>query len=230
MVAPSLLSADFSRLGEEVDRVLDAGVRLIHFDVMDGHFVPSMGFSPDVIAALRPRSRLPFHVHLMVENPLSFLDDMAKAGCDIFVFHVEATRYPRRMVDQVRDAGMQCGIAVNPGTPLDHLADGHGAEQVLAMGVEPGFAGQGFFRDTPRRIGEMRRRIGTSVEIGLDGHVNAETSAASMAQGASLFICGTSALFGRPGGYEANVRQLRHALTTSTPKGGAEGGRRSHQS
>jgi ribulose-phosphate 3-epimerase len=211
----SVMCAHLDDLGAEIERLESAGIDSYHFDIMDGHFVPSLGFSTDTVAALRPHSKLPFHVHVMVENPLSFLDGMARAGCDLYVFHVEATRYPRRMVDRVHDAGMKCGIAVNPGTPLDYLDDGHGAEQVLVMGVEPGFAAQRFFDDTPQRIGEIRKRISPTIEIGLDGHVNVDTSSASMAQGASLFVCGTSVLFGRPGGYASNVRRLRSALTKS---------------
>jgi ribulose-phosphate 3-epimerase len=153
----------------------------------------------------------------MVENPEAFLDAMARAGCDLYVFHLEATRYPRRMVDRVHDAGMKCGIAVSPGTPLDYLNEGHGAEQVLVMGVEPGFAAQRFFADTPQRIGEIRKRISPTVEVGLDGHVTADTSLASLAAGASLFVCGTSVLFARPGGYASNLQRLRSALTKGSP-------------
>lgn len=211
-LSASVMCAQLDELGLEVERLESAGIDSYHFDVMDGHFVPSLGFSTADVAAMRPHSKLPFHVHVMVENPLSFLDGMAEAGCDLYVFHVEATRYPRRMVDRVHDAGMKCGIAINPGTPLDYLNDGHGAEQVLVMGVEPGFAAQRFFEDTPERIGEVRKRVSPSTEIGLDGHVTAETSSASIRNGASLFVCGTSVLF-RPGGYDANLRRLREALT-----------------
>ena len=211
-LSASMICARLDQMAAEIRRLESAGIDSYHFDVMDGHFVPSLGFSSDAIGALRPYTKLPFHVHAMVENPQGFLDGMARAGCDLYVFHLEATRYPRRMVDRVHDAGMKCGIAVSPGTPLDYLNEGHGAEQVLVMGVEPGFAAQSFFADTPQRIGEIRRRLLPSVEIGLDGHVNAETSSAAMAQGASVFVCGTSVLF-RPGGYGANLRQLREVLT-----------------
>jgi ribulose-phosphate 3-epimerase len=211
-LSASVMCAQMDELGLEIERLEAAGVDSFHFDVMDGHFVPNLGLSSDDVAAARLHSRLPFHVHAMVADPGAFVDVMADAGCDLYAFHVEAERYPRRMVDTVHARGMKCGLAINPGTPLDYLADGHGAEQVLVMGVEPGYARQRFFETTPDRIGEIRRRIDPSVEIGLDGHVDAETSSAAMAQGASVFVCGTSALF-RPGGYAANLGQLRDVLT-----------------
>jgi ribulose-phosphate 3-epimerase len=212
-----MMCARLDQMAAEIGRLESAGIDSYHFDVMDGHFVPSLGFSSDAIGALRPHTKLPFHVHAMVENPEAFLDAMARAGCDLYVFHLEATRYPRRMVDRVHDAGMKCGIAVSPGTPLDYLNEGHGAEQVLVMGVEPGFAAQRFFADTPQRIGEIRKRISPTVEVGLDGHVTADTSLASLAAGASLFVCGTSVLFARPGGYASNLQRLRSALTKGSP-------------
>jgi ribulose-phosphate 3-epimerase len=223
-LSASMMCARLDQMAVEVGRLESAGVDSYHFDVMDGHFVPSLGFSCDAIGALRPHTKLPFHVHAMVENPQAFLDGMARAGCDLYVFHVEATRYPRRMVDRVHDAGMKCGIAVSPGTPLDYLNEGHGAEQVLVMGVEPGFAAQRFFADTPQRIDEIRKRISPTVEVGLDGHVTADTSLASLAAGASLFVCGTSVLFARPGGYASNVRRLRGALTKGSLSASAEHG------
>jgi ribulose-phosphate 3-epimerase len=211
-LSASMMCARLDQLAAEITRLESAGIDSYHFDLMDGHFVPSLGFSTDAIAALRSHTRLPFHVHAMVETPDAYLDAMGNAGCDLYVFHLEATRYPRRMVDRVHDSGMKCGIAINPGTPLDYLDGGHGAEHVLVMGVEPGFAAQRFFAETPGRIAEIRKRIPPTTQVGLDGHVTADTSSAALAAGASLFVCGTSALFRRPGGYAANVRRLRGAL------------------
>jgi ribulose-phosphate 3-epimerase len=211
-LSASMMCARFDNMGAEIRHLTAAGIDSLHFDMMDGHFVPSLGFGIDAIRALRSRSELPLHGHAMVDCPEAFIDAMAAAGCNMYQFHVEATRFPRRMVTRVHDAGMHCGLVINPATPLDYLADGHGADLVLVMAVEPGFAAQSWIEDTPRRVAEIRKRVPNGVALGVDGHVNSATGLATAKAGANLFVCGTAALFGRGGGYAANLRHLRQAL------------------
>ncbi len=212
-LSASMMCSRLGSLTAEIRRLEHAGIDSFHFDVMDGHFVPNLGFSSDVLRSLRAATALPFHVHAMVDNPEAYLDQMAAAGCDTYVFHLEATRYPRRMVERVHAAGLKCGIAINPGTPLDYLGDGNGADLVLIMGVEPGFASQRWFLASPQRVGAVRDRVARETELGLDGHVDSETGPMAEKAGATLFVCGTSGLFQQPSGYATNVLRLRASLT-----------------
>jgi ribulose-phosphate 3-epimerase len=221
-IAPSILSADFSRLGEEVRAVQAAGADLIHFDVMDNHYVPNLTIGPMVCEAVRRHVTIPIDVHLMVEPVDALAADFAKAGASLITFHPEASRHVDRTLQLIRDAGCKAGLVFNPATPLswlDHTMDR--LDIVLLMSVNPGFGGQRFIDSTLAKLREARRRIdahaaagGQPVWLEIDGGVKIDNIAAIAAAGADTFVAG-SAIFGAPdpdGGYAAVFRNLRSAL------------------
>ena len=213
-IAPSILSADFARLGEEVRAVAKAGADLIHFDVMDNHYVPNLTVGPLVCAAIRPHVQLPLDVHLMVRPVDRLVADFAKAGANIISFHPEASDHIDRTVSLIHEHGCKAGLVFNPATPLvylDHMLEK--LDMVLIMSVNPGFGGQQFIPSTLPKIGEARRRIaatGKDIWLEVDGGVKVDNIAQIERAGADTFVAG-SAIFGAKD-YAATIREMRARL------------------
>lgn len=217
-IAPSILSADFARLGEEVHNVIAAGADLIHFDVMDNHYVPNLTFGPMVCAALKPYATVPVDVHLMVEPVDDLIQSFAKAGADIITFHPEASRHIDRSLSLIKDLGCQAGLVLNPATPpqiLEHVLDR--IDMVLLMSVNPGFGGQSFIPQTLVKIRQVRQMLdqyaeesGRRIAIEVDGGIKTDNIAAVAAAGADTFVAG-SAIFGQPD-YQAVIAKMRAEL------------------
>jgi ribulose-phosphate 3-epimerase len=211
LIAPSILSADFTRLGEEVRSVAAAGADWIHADVMDGHFVPNISFGPMIVAAVRQVTDLPIDVHLMIENPDAYIPQFVESGADYVSVQVETCPHLHRTVQLIRDAGARAGIVLNPSTSLSTvdwvLAD---VDYVLIMSVNPGFGGQVFIAHSLRKIQALRKMIadgGLKVLIQVDGGINSATIADVAEAGADVFVAG-SAIFGQPD-YKAVIRQFK---------------------
>jgi ribulose-phosphate 3-epimerase len=213
-IAPSILSADFSRLGDEVRAVERAGADLIHFDVMDNHYVPNLTVGPLVCAALRPHVALPLDVHLMVKPVDALVGEFARAGASIISFHPEASEHVDRTIALIKEQGCKAGLVLNPATPLDWLD--HTLEKldlVLLMSVNPGFGGQQFIRSVLPKIAEVRRRIDAArkeIWLEVDGGVKTDNIAEIARAGADTFVAG-SAVFGSKD-YSATIRQMRERL------------------
>jgi ribulose-phosphate 3-epimerase len=213
-IAPSILSADFARLGEEVAAVEKAGADLLHFDVMDNHYVPNLTIGPLVCAALRPRTTLPIDVHLMVKPVDRLVPEFAKAGANIISFHPEASEHVDRTVALIKECGCKAGLVFNPATPLSYLEHTLGKlDLVLLMSVNPGFGGQQFIASVLPKIAEARRRIeksGRDVWLEVDGGVKTDNIAEIATAGADTFVAG-SAIFGAKD-YAATIRDMRARL------------------
>ena len=213
-IAPSILSADFARLGEEVAAVEAAGADLLHFDVMDNHYVPNLTIGPLVCASLRPRTKLPIDVHLMVKPVDRIIPEFAKAGANIISFHPEASDHVDRTLALIKECGCKAGLVLNPATPLSHLD--HTLDKldlVLLMSVNPGFGGQQFIASVLPKIAEVRSRIrksGRDIWLEVDGGVKADNIAGIAQAGADTFVAG-SAIFGAKD-YAATVRDMRARL------------------
>jgi ribulose-phosphate 3-epimerase len=210
-IAPSILSADFARLGEEVRAVDAAGADYIHIDVMDGHFVPNLTIGPLVVKALRAHSAKPFDVHLMIAPVDPYIPEFAKAGADIITVHPESGPHLHRTVQLIKSLGKKAGVSLNPGTPVAAVETVlPELDLVLVMSVNPGFGGQAFIQSQLEKIKELRKRIdatGRKIDLEVDGGITTETAKAARAAGADVLVAGTAVFSG--GAYQANIAKLR---------------------
>jgi len=217
-IAPSILSADFAQLGAEVRAITEAEADYVHVDVMDGHFVPNLTIGPMVVKALRPHSKLPFDVHLMIAPVDPFIAEFAQAGADIITFHPEGGSHPHRTVQLIKSLGKKAGLSLNPGTPISAiewlLPE---IDLVLVMSVNPGFGGQRFIESSLHKIKELRRRLdavseaqgGRPIDLEVDGGINVETAKLAVAAGADVLVAGTATFQGGPEKYAPNIAALK---------------------
>ena len=217
-ISPSILSADFTRLADQVREAEEAGVDYIHVDVMDGHFVPNITIGPLVVKALRPITKLPLDVHLMIENPEFYLEDFSKAGADIITVHQEATPHLHRTIQQIHDLGIKAGVSINPSTSvrtLDEIICD--VDLILVMSVNPGFGGQSYIHSCTNKIRKVREMLddrGVSADLEVDGGVNVDTVNEVISAGANAFVAG-SAIFNDKNSVAENVSALRAKIKSS---------------
>ena len=208
-IAPSILASDFSRLGEEIQAVIESGADMIHIDVMDGHFTPNITIGPPVVASIRSVCTVPMDVHLMISEPELFVEDFVNAGADIITFHIEAAKHPHRLIHRIKDLGCRAGIALNPGTSQDEiefLVDD--LDMVLVMTVNPGFGGQAFIPEMIEKIQHVRAMMGDR-DVEVDGGIDAQTANDVVMAGANVLVAG-SWIFNHTS-YSEAIESLRDA-------------------
>ena len=214
-ISPSVLSADFGRLGEQVAEVSGAGADYIHLDIMDGHFVPNLTAGPIIVSGVRPWTKLPLDVHLMIEDPDRLIPDFAKAGANILTVHPEACRHLHRVIYQIKDLGARAGVSLNPGTPASALEPVIGdVDLVLVMTVNPGFGGQKYIHSVTSKIAKVRRMLdeaGSGAELEVDGGINAETASEAVEAGARVLVAG-SAVFNERESVADAIARLRRSV------------------
>ena len=214
LISPSVLAADFSKLGEEIQLVSEEGADLIHLDVMDGHFVPNLSFGADIIKAIRGFSNLPFDVHLMIENPEHYIDAYVEAGANFITVHPEATPHIHSVLQKIHKAGVKAGIALNPGTPIEALENVIDIiDLILVMTVNPGFGGQSFLSSQLPKISKIRTIIDDgchSIDLSVDGGINPITAKLAIDAGANILVAGTSIFKAGDETYSKSIKRLRN--------------------
>lgn len=211
VIAPSMLKCDFGNLQREIELLEQAGARLLHLDVMDGHFVPNLSYGPMVVERMRERTGLVFDAHLMISDPDRYLDDYLDAGCDWITVHIEAVPKPLPLLERIRSAGRLAGIALNPTTPVETLKPLIGAcDLVLVMSVEPGFGGQSFIPGSTERAAELRRMFGADVLLSIDGGIGPDNIEEVASAGVDIFVAGSS-VFDHPSYPQAIERMVQRA-------------------
>ena len=215
-LAPSILSADFTRLGEQIDEVVRAGADYIHVDVMDGHFVPNISIGAPVVASIRPVTSLPLDVHLMIEHPERYVSDFVRAGADIVTVHVEASPHVHATIRLIKELGARAGVSLNPPTPISSIEEFlPDVDLVLVMTVNPGFGGQSFIPETLSRIADMRKILddrGLNAELEVDGGINADNAPEIVKAGATVLAAGSS-IFRAQEGIRQAIQRLREATS-----------------